>query len=126
MSRKGTPIDNSPMESFFGTMKSELLYNPLINIQNDREMIDNINEYINYYNNERIQKKLGYLTSSEFKSKCLKSIAILHILVRRIRYILISYELSFRKISDTSVQETLERLCREILLIGGRHPQVQF
>lgn len=69
MSRKGTPIDNSPMESFFGTLKSELLYNPLIRIENDEEMISMINDYVNYYNNERIQKKLGYLTPSEFKNR---------------------------------------------------------
>jgi putative transposase len=71
MSRKGTPIDNSPMESFFGTMKSELLYNPLIKIHNDEELITMINDYINYYNNSRIQKKLGYLTPAEFKAKSL-------------------------------------------------------
>ncbi len=69
MSRKGTPIDNSPMESFFGTLKSELIYNPLIIIDNDVELITMINDYINYYNNDRIQKKLGYLTPFEFKNK---------------------------------------------------------
>lgn len=72
MSRRGTPIDNSPMESFFGTMKSELLYNPLIKIENDTELVNMINDYINYYNNERIQKKLGYLTPAEFKIRSLK------------------------------------------------------
>jgi putative transposase len=56
LSRKGTPIDNSPMESFFGTLKSELLYNPLIKINNDSEMINALEEYFNYYNNDRIQK----------------------------------------------------------------------
>ena len=72
MSRKGTPIDNSPMESFFGTLKSELIYNPLIKINNDVEMIAMLNDYISYYNNDRIQKKLGYMTPSQFKDLCLK------------------------------------------------------
>lgn len=68
MSRKGTPIDNAPMESFFGTLKSELLYNPLISNENiDMEL--EINKYIWYYNNERIQKSLGYLTPMQFKQK---------------------------------------------------------
>lgn len=61
MSRKGTPIDNSPMESFFGTLKSELLYNPLIDLKNS-DITNEIINYISYYNNERIQKSLGYLT----------------------------------------------------------------
>lgn len=30
MSRKGTPIDNTPTESFFSTLKSELIYNTTI------------------------------------------------------------------------------------------------
>lgn len=69
LSRKGTPIDNSPMESFFSTLKSEVLYNPLIKINNDLEMIEILNEYIDYYNNHRIQKKLGFLTPAQFKEK---------------------------------------------------------
>jgi len=71
MSRRGTPIDNSPMESFFGTMKSELIYNPNIKIVDDKDLIEKINEYIHYYNTERIQKKLDYMTPAEFKAKCL-------------------------------------------------------
>ncbi|MDD2482250.1 MAG: IS3 family transposase [Lutispora sp.] len=61
------------MGSFFGTLKSELLYNPLIPIANDIDMVNKINDYINYYNNDRIQKKLGYLTPAEFKARSLES-----------------------------------------------------
>lgn len=71
MSRKGTPIDNSPMESFFGTLKSELIYNPLIDTKNC-DMIEEIKNYIDYYNNKRIQKSLGYLTPIQFKQKQLE------------------------------------------------------
>jgi len=67
MSRKGTPIDNSPMESFFGTLKSELLYNPLIKILDIDDLIDKTIAYIDYYNNDCIQKKLGYQTPAQFK-----------------------------------------------------------
>lgn len=69
MSRKGTPIDNAPMESFFSTLKSETIYNPLIKIENFEELIKTLEEYFEYYNNERIQKGLGYLTPKEFKEK---------------------------------------------------------
>ena len=69
MSRKGTPIDNAPTESFFSTLKSELIYNKTINISNDKALIQEIIDYIYYYNNDRIQKSLGYLTPIEFKKK---------------------------------------------------------
>lgn len=71
MSRKGTPIDNAPMESFFSTLKSELIYNPLVTFESYEDLIEKIKEYIEFYNTKRIQKKLGYLTPSEFKEKCL-------------------------------------------------------
>jgi len=67
MSRKGTPIDNSPMESFFGCYKSEVLYNPNISIVSKIDFIRETWEYYYYYNNVRIQKRLGYLTPAEFK-----------------------------------------------------------
>jgi len=67
MSRKGTPIDNSPMESFFGSYKGEVLYNPNINIVSKVDLIRKTWEYYDYYNNIRIQKRLGYLTPAEFK-----------------------------------------------------------
>lgn len=72
LSRKGTPIDNSAMERFFSTLKSEMLYNPLVEINNDIEMVSAIEEYIKYYNNERIQKNLGYLTPAQYKKMLLK------------------------------------------------------
>ncbi len=68
MSRKGTPIDNSPMESFFSTLKSELIYNPLIDVKNCNMNVE-IAKYIWYYNHERIQKSLGYLTPMKYKQK---------------------------------------------------------
>lgn len=76
MSRKGTPIDNSPMESFFSTLKSEVIYNPLIKIENYEDLVREIKEYFEYYNNERIQKKLGYLTPKQFKEKELVRISM--------------------------------------------------
>lgn len=76
MSRKGTPIDNSPMESFFSTLKSEVIYNPLVKIESYEDLIKEIKEYIEYYNNERIQKGLGYLTPKQFKEKELAMVSM--------------------------------------------------
>lgn len=76
MSRKGTPIDNSPMESFFSTLKSEVIYNPLVKIESYEDLIKELEEYFEYYNNERIQKGLGYLTPKQFKEKELVRISM--------------------------------------------------
>ena len=67
MSRKGTPIDNSPMESFFSCYKSVVLYNPNISIVSKVDFIRETWKYYDYYNNVRIQKKLGYLIPAVFK-----------------------------------------------------------
>ena len=57
MSRKGNCYDNAIMESFFGSMKSELLY---LNKFNDKDdFIGALDRYINYYNKERIKLRLG-------------------------------------------------------------------
>lgn len=76
MSRKGTPIDNAPMESFFSTLKSEVIYNPLVKIESYEDLIEELEEYFEYYNNERIQKGLGYLTPKQFKEKELARISM--------------------------------------------------
>ena len=62
MSRRANCWDNACMERFFGTLKVESGYNELIKIrtpaeQEVRALIDN---FITYYNNERIQKNLGW------------------------------------------------------------------
>jgi len=58
---------HSDQGGLYSTLKSELLYNPLIIIRNDIEMVNALADYLNYYNNERIQKKLGYLTPAQYK-----------------------------------------------------------
>ncbi len=55
MSRAGTPLDNAPVESFFSILKSECIYlQKPKNIEEAKEMID---EFIDFYNNDRIQLK---------------------------------------------------------------------
>ena len=56
MSRKGNCLDNSVMENFFGRLKVEMFYGETF--QTTDEFIRCLEEYINYYNNERISLKL--------------------------------------------------------------------
>ena len=67
MSRKGTPADNAPIESFHSSLKSETLYiNNQLNSSN-HIVIDIVEKYIKNYNNNRIQQKLGYLSSVKYR-----------------------------------------------------------
>lgn len=56
MSRKGNCLDNAVMENFFGTLKSECFY--LNQFSSFTELRKAIEDYIQYYNNERINLKL--------------------------------------------------------------------
>ncbi|KAF0091688.1 MAG: transposase-like protein [Fusobacteria bacterium] len=56
MSRKGNCLDNSVMENFFGILKTELLY--LQHFDSLEDFITELHEYIYYYNNRRIKRKL--------------------------------------------------------------------
>ena len=67
MSRKGNCWDNACMEHFFGTLKVEsgyddLLKSGLLSYEETKKLID---DFIEYYNNERIQQNLGWKTPSE-------------------------------------------------------------
>ena len=70
LSRKGNCLDNAVIESFNGTMKCEWFYPQLgkgrWNLSFE-EVSQRVLEYVRYYNEERIQKKLGYLTPSEYR-----------------------------------------------------------
>ena len=73
MSRRGNCWDNACMERFFGTVKSETdYYDTLKNgLLSYKEMEKVIREFIEYYNNKRIQKGLNWMTPVEFRSeKC--------------------------------------------------------
>lgn len=55
MSRSGTPLDNAPAENFFGILKSECLYRHKPSTNSEARII--IDDYIHFYNYERIQLK---------------------------------------------------------------------
>lgn len=69
MSRKGNCLDNAAMESFFGTLKSELFY--LKRFESVEELNEDIKTYIRYYNNDRIKLKLKGLSPIQYRIQAL-------------------------------------------------------
>ena len=66
MSRKGNCYDNAPMESFWGTLKNELVHHR--RYETRREAIQEITEYIEiFYNRQRRQARLGYLSPAAYE-----------------------------------------------------------
>jgi len=67
MSRKGNCLDNAAMESFFGVLKSELLY--ISNFYSIEHFTDELISYIDYYNNTRIKSKLKGLSPVLYRTQ---------------------------------------------------------
>lgn len=65
MSRKGNCYDNACIENFFGHLKCELIYQTHFHTKED--LINAIDKYIYWYNNERFQLKLNNRTPIEFR-----------------------------------------------------------
>ena len=63
MSRKGNCWDNAPQESFFGHMKDEI---DLSNCKTFEEVKKIIDDWMDYYNNERYQWNLAKLSPNEY------------------------------------------------------------
>lgn len=67
MSRKGNCMDNSIMESFFGVMKNEMFYGHESEYKSFDQFKKVVEEYIYYYNNERIKKKTGWMSPVQYR-----------------------------------------------------------
>ena len=66
MSRKGDCYDNAPMESFWGTLKNELVHHRRYKTR--EQAIREITEYIEvFYNRQRRQARLGYLSPAIYE-----------------------------------------------------------
>lgn len=65
MSRRANCWDNAPVESFFSHFKAEGLY--LERPRTLDELSSMINSYIDFYNNDRFQLRLGYLSPIEYR-----------------------------------------------------------
>ncbi len=65
MSRKGNCYDNAPVESFWGTLKTELVHQHRYHSR--AEASTDIAEYIDlFYNRKRRQARLGYLSPATY------------------------------------------------------------
>ena len=71
MSRKGNCLDNSPMENFFGIMKNEMFYGHEYEFGSLENLQKAMEEYIEYYNNERIVTRLKGLSPIQYRQQSL-------------------------------------------------------
>ena len=69
MSRKGNCLDNAVMENFFGILKSEMFYHK--KFESVDQLIQEIEDYIYYYNNKRIKGKLKGLSPVQYRIQSL-------------------------------------------------------
>ena len=68
MSGKGNCFDNAPMESFWGTLKQELVHHR--HYASREEAIRDITEYIEiFYNRQRCQARLGFLSPAAYEQR---------------------------------------------------------
>ena len=71
MSRKGNCLDNAVIENFFGLLKSELLY--LQEFDSVEHFLKELDEYLRYYNEERIKAKLNGMSPVKYRAHHYKS-----------------------------------------------------
>ena len=67
MSRKGNCYDNAPMENFFSVLKRKI-YDGCI-YRSRKEMVQAIENFIRYYNNDRIKEKLGGMSPKQYRER---------------------------------------------------------
>lgn len=66
MSRKGNCLDNAVIENFFGILKSELYY--LKKYKTIKNLKADIQDYIRYYNQERISLTLNGMSPIKYRA----------------------------------------------------------
>ena len=69
MSKKGCSPDNSACEGFFGRLKNEMFYGEDWKDVTIEEFIDILNDYINWYAEERIKVSLGGMSPLQYRKK---------------------------------------------------------
>lgn len=67
MSRKGDCYDNCIMETFFGRLKNELYYGYETEYKSFDDFASALDEYIHYYNYERIQAKSKWMPPAIYR-----------------------------------------------------------
>ena len=65
MSRRGNCYDNAPMESFWGSLKNELIHHRCFATR--AQAVAEITEWIEiFYNRQRLHSRLGHLAPAAF------------------------------------------------------------
>lgn len=67
MSQKGCSPDNAACEGLFGRIKNEFFYNQDWKNVTIEEFSHELDKHLHWYNEKRIKKSLGYLSSVEYK-----------------------------------------------------------
>jgi transposase InsO family protein len=67
MSRVAHCIDNGPMEGFWGILKREMYYGN--RFERKQELMEAITNYLDYYNNRRLQRKLKVMTPMAYHNQ---------------------------------------------------------
>ena len=73
-SRKGNCMDNSLMENFFGLLKNEMYYGHEYEFKTIDDLIKAIEEYIKWYNEERINVKRKGLSPLQYRQQSLSQL----------------------------------------------------
>lgn len=69
MSRVGHCIDNGPTEGFWGILKSEMYYTQ--KFTDEASLRKAISDYIDFYNNDRLQERFGDKAPSQIRAEAL-------------------------------------------------------
>lgn len=67
MSKKGCSPDNSACEGFFGRLKNEFYYHRDWRNISTEDFVNQLNDYIMWYNSKRIKSSLGYKSPIEYR-----------------------------------------------------------
>jgi putative transposase len=67
MSKKGCSPDNAACEGLFGRLKNEMFYHRDWTDVSIQKFIDNLNDYLIWYNQKRIKQSLGNMSPREYR-----------------------------------------------------------
>jgi putative transposase len=67
MTRGGTPSDNAHAESFFHSLKADVVHG--CRFADDRQLRACIKSYVQYYNHKRMHSSLGYRSPVEYERR---------------------------------------------------------
>ena len=65
MSRGGAPADNAHMESFFHSLKADVVHG--VTFEDDRQLRTGVGMYLRYYNHRRLHSALGFRSPVEYE-----------------------------------------------------------